>query len=421
MKKLFKALGLVLGSALIIGIAAGQGLAKEKVFKVGVVAPLTGPSARAGQEHKGAVTMAFDEVGNKIGDYTVELVWIDSEGNPEKATRSYEEAILRQRIDAGLLNWHSSVAVALMESAARNRVPHFFGLGGTSTINEKYKKDPERYGYWVGKGWPTPYKTTNAYVEVLENAIKDGKWKPAAKKVAIYGEDTDWGRSYGNGMRDQFKDAGWEVVMESYFQATETDFFPLLSKMRDQGATLVAGTVSNPPSQAAFIKQAREVGLKSMLIVDALGETGDWYTLTKEASDYILDNRPMWTTEAGKKFAADFEKKFGFAPGPAAAGLAYDWTKNFIMVAEETLKAEGELNRKTLYKTAMEKVKNGKMVFPGHVVMKNYKYTDASFPDPEAGAEFFAFPVIQYMGGKGYVIYPEYAKQADIIIPDYAK
>lgn len=74
MKTMLKALGLVLGLALTVVYTPGNGLAKDKVFKVGVVAPLTGPSARAGQEHKGAISMAFEEVGNKIGDYNVELV-----------------------------------------------------------------------------------------------------------------------------------------------------------------------------------------------------------------------------------------------------------------------------------------------------------------------------------------------------------
>lgn len=118
MRQTFAIVKIMLFAAVMSVLATGQGAAADK-FKLGVVAPLTGPSARAGQEHKGAVEMAFEEAGYKIGDYKVELVWIDSEGNPEKATRSYSEAILRQGIQAGLLNWHSSVAVALMEVAAR--------------------------------------------------------------------------------------------------------------------------------------------------------------------------------------------------------------------------------------------------------------------------------------------------------------
>lgn len=416
-----KYLNIFIAIVLLSGICSMAGSAEAETLKLGVVAPLTGPSARVGQEMQGAAQMAFDEVGNTIGKYDVELIWIDSESNPEKALRSYEKAILRQSIDAGLLSWHSSVGVALMESAARNRVPHFFGIGGTATINEKYHKNPERYSYYIGKGWPTPYKTTQGYAEVLEGAIKEGKWSPKAKKIAIFGEDTDWGRSFGNGLRDQFTSAGWEVVMETYFQAAETDFFPLLTKMRDEGVSIMAGTIPHPTSQAAFIKQSREIDMNAILIVDALGETGDWYKLTKDASDFILDNRPMWTTAEGKKFATDFEKRYGFAPGPAAAGLSYDWTKNFILLANETLKAEGKLDRKTLYKTGVEKVRTGKIVFPGHVVMKNYKYTEANFPDCEAGADFFAFPVIQYNKGKGYVIYPDAVKEANLIIPEYAK
>ena len=44
-----------------------------------------------------AATMAFDRVNWKIGDYRVELIKIDDESDPEKGTRAYEEAIVRDK------------------------------------------------------------------------------------------------------------------------------------------------------------------------------------------------------------------------------------------------------------------------------------------------------------------------------------
>jgi len=241
------------------------------------------------------------------------------------------------------------------------------------------------------------------------------------KKVAIFGEDTDWGRSYGNGLTTQFKAAGWDVVSQYYFSAQETDLFPLIAKMRDLDATVVAGTISNPPTQAAFIKQSQEVGLKSLVIVDSLGETGDWYALTKDASNYVLDNRPIWFSEKSKKFAADFEKEYGVYPGPAAAGLAYDWSRNFISMANEALKVHGKLDRKTLFQFFNEKVRTGEFTFKEGIVMEEYKYTPESFPDPVVGGGYFIFPVIQYMNGQGNIVWPDSIKNAQVQIPEVAK
>ena len=52
------------------------------------------------------------------------------------------------------------------------------------------------------------------YIECLENAIADGSFKPDAKTVAIYGEDTDWGRSFGTAIKEQLEEAGWTTVAE---------------------------------------------------------------------------------------------------------------------------------------------------------------------------------------------------------------
>ncbi|MFN8455212.1 MAG: ABC transporter substrate-binding protein [Anaerolineae bacterium] len=255
--------------------AAGE----EKIFKLGVDGPFTGPAARTGEEFKGAAQMAFEKVNYKIGDYKIELVWIDDQSDPEKGTRAYEEAVVQQGIQAGILNWNSSVAVALMEVTAKHKVPHFFGSGATELVNEKFKSDPAKYSYWNFKMWPVPSKLAVNYVTAIEEAISKGTWKPEAKNVAIYGEDTDWGRSFAGGLKEHLQKAGWQVIDEQYFPIEQTEFYPLLNKFKDENATLIAGTSTAAPSLSAFIKQADEVGLKSLIIADGLGWVGEWYNL----------------------------------------------------------------------------------------------------------------------------------------------
>lgn len=127
----------------------------EKVLKVGVLAPFTGPSARVGEEFKYAVTMAFDAINWTVGDTKIEAVWIYGESDPEKATRAYEAAISRDGIHVGLLNWDASEVIPLMDLAAKYQVPHFFAMGTSEDIDIKYLSDA-KYEYWMGKGWPTP-------------------------------------------------------------------------------------------------------------------------------------------------------------------------------------------------------------------------------------------------------------------------
>ncbi len=390
----------------------------EKLFKVGILGPFSGPSARTGKEFKGSANMAFDAINWQIGDYKIEPVWIDSQSDPAKATQAYEQAVVQNKIEAGVLNWHSSVAVACMEVTSKYKIPHFFGFGATEVVNEKFKSNPDKYGYWMFKGWATPEKLSISYVQALENAIDKGIWDPEKKTVAIYGEDTDWGRSFGNAIKGQLEEAGWKTVAEDYFPIDQTEFYPLLNKLKSIDPTILAGTSAAPPSFSAFIKQADEVGLKSLIIADGLGWVGEWYKLTGNSSNYVVDQIPGWATKEGIDFAKNFEERWGMKPSASAGGLAYDGVNFFIAIANGTYEKHGELSNELIYNFVKENVWTGKWSYTDGIVMNEYTATPDTIPDPVVGKGYFIFPVLQYFDGVGKIIFPpEWAEQELVVKP----
>ncbi|MGA9533545.1 MAG: ABC transporter substrate-binding protein [Anaerolineales bacterium] len=398
--------------------AATEVMAADKTFTIGVLGPFTGPSARTGDEFRVSAEMALENIDYKIGDYTIDVVWIDSQSDPEKATRAYEEAIVQDGVEAGVLNWHSSVSVAVMEVTAKHQVPHFFGFGATEVVNEKFNSDPAKYGYWTTKGWPTPVKLSANYVSTLEDAIAAGAWTPEAKTAAIYGEDTDWGRSFGEGIAGQLEDAGWEIVDRQYVPLEQTEFYSVLNKFKDENPALIAGTSTAPPQISAFIKQAQEVGINSVIIADGLGWVGEWYDLTGDASNYVLDQIPGWATDASQQFAADFEERSGLQPSPSSGGLSYDGMNFFIKVLQTTYEDQGELSSAAVYQTVQDKVWTGDLTFTaedGAIVMQEYNFSDP--PDPLIGGDYYTFPVLQYKDGEAVYIWPESIAQSDLMLP----
>jgi branched-chain amino acid transport system substrate-binding protein len=377
-----------------------------EVFKLGVLGPFSGPSARTGDEFKGSVDIAFGDINWQVGPYTIEPVWIDSQSDPAKASQAYEQAVVQDGIQAGILNWHSSVAVSCMEVTAKHQVPHIFGFGATEVVNETFASDPAKYGYWAAKGWPTPAKLSISYVQALEDAIASGNWSPADKTVAIYGEDTDWGHSFGNAIKEQLEAEGWTTVAEEYFSIDQTEFYPLLNKFADLNPAVIAGTSTAAPSMSAFIKQADEVGLSSLIIADGLGWVGEWYDLTGSSSNFVLDQIPGWATDAGKEYATRFEEENGFPPSPSAGGLSYDGSRFFIALANETYDTYGELSSEAIYQFIQDYLWTGEWSFTDGIVMSEYAYPSETAPDPVVGQGYYIFPVLQYMDGEGLVIYP---------------
>jgi branched-chain amino acid transport system substrate-binding protein len=382
------------------------------VFKLGILGPFSGPSARTGDEFKASVNMAFGDIDWQICQYQIEPVWIDSQSDPAKASQAYEQAVVQDGIQAGILNWHSSVAVSAMEVTAKHQVPHFFGFGATEVVNETFASDPDKYGYWMFKGWPTPRKLSISYVQALEDAIAAGTWTPEEKTVAIYGEDTDWGRSLGSAIKEQLEAEGWTTVAEEYFGIDQTEFYPLLNKFVDLNPALIAGTSTAAPAMSAFIKQADEVGLESLIIADGLGWFGEWYDLTGSSSDYVIDQIPGWATAEGQAFAERFEAEQGFPPSPSAGGLSYDGSNFFISVAKAVYRESGELTSEAIYNFVKDNVWTGDWAYTEGIVMNRYEYTPETVPDPVVGKGYYIFPVLQYFDGEGQIIYPpEWAVQ----------
>jgi branched-chain amino acid transport system substrate-binding protein len=375
-------------------------------LKIGVSGPFTGPAALTGTEIKNAVSMAFDAVGSKIGPYTLEPVYIDDQSDPAKGAAAYEQAVVGQDIIAGLGGWHSSVAVAQMEIVAKYKIPHFFAMGATGVVNETFNKDQTKYGYWTTKGWPDPAKLVIGYVQAIEDAIAAGSYKPAEKKVAIYGEDTDWGRSFGKGLKDELTKVGWTVQSEDYFPTTQTDFSAIVSRYKNDNLPLIAGTSTIPASIASFLKAVADSGVKSLVVADGLGWIGDWYKLSGSASDYVVDQIPGFVSEKAKKFATDYEAKYSSKPSPSAAGMTFDFANYFIKIAQDTLASQCELTSATLFKTAQDKVWTGELTYTDGIIMSNYDFASDTIPDPVVGKGHYIFPALQYMGGVGKVVWP---------------
>jgi branched-chain amino acid transport system substrate-binding protein len=421
--RLIKALPLAIITTLVLVIAGcapappsqkpAEPVARaDGVFRLGILGPFTGPSESTGREFTGAATMALDAIDWRIGDFKIEVVWIDSQSDPDLAAQAYERAIVEDGIQAAILNWHSSVAVECMDVAARYQIPHIFPFGATETVNERFHSNPEKYGYWMNKGWPIPAKLTTAYVQAVEDAIADGSWQPEQKTFAICAENTHWGRSFASALKEQLEAEGWAAIAEEYASLDEVDFYPTLNKLRARRVALVAATMSSMPSFAAFINEADEIGLESLINADGLGWAGEWYRMTGKSSNYVIDQIPSWATAEGEESAEAFKARWAVPPSPSAAGLAYDGANMFIQIAEHALTEYGELSSETVYRWAKENLQTGKWSYTDGIVMEEYKYTPDTVPDPIVGKGYYIFPVLQYFDGEGKVIYPpEWAGQ----------
>jgi len=413
------------GGIVVVAVVAAAGYGVYEATKpptptplteliIGVQGPMTGPNAYAGRDFKNAAILALEERGGKISGIPVRLVYIDCESDPEKGVKAYEKAILVDKIHLGMIGWHSSVHLALLEVWAANKFPHFCHYGAAKTILEKIHSNPDYYKWSVAKWWPVPEKLVIGYVDTIFKAIEKGIIVPKTKTFSIYIEDTDWGRSFGESLGAAFEEKGWKRVSFDVGPLDETDHVTMLTKIKGLNPDVIGITFTGAAAVTSLIKQAREVGLRSILICDGVGWVAGWYEMAGKASDYVLDMIPGWASPKAKDFVKRFKEKFGYEPSPSTAGLAYDAARFTFAIVEEVLKRTGGVWDKELG------VEIGRdFAFKEGVLMECYQEDPNDRPDLIVGEHYYIFPVLQYFDGKGVVVWPSAWAEADFTRPPW--
>jgi branched-chain amino acid transport system substrate-binding protein len=384
----------------------GGGGGGSKTFVLGVDAPLTGGNAASGVQIKNAVTLAFDQIDNKIGDYTIKLVYIDDKADPAAGATALQSAISGQHVQAVIGNWNSAVSITQMDVAARNKIPFFFSGGTAGTIDEKYKSDPKKYSYWLGKAFPPTDKDGALYGPALDEWYKaNPSGFCCGKTVAVLAEDTDFGRGYADGAVDALKKLGWDVKGQDFFAIDSTNHLTTLEK--DKGVSVLFGTGTSLQAIGALVNQANQIKMKSLIIANGLGYSDKWYSLTGAASNGVVDQESVPSGAKAKEFADAFKAKFGIDSVASTSGTFYDYARFLQLIMNQALKEHGELTSDSLYQVGYNEVRTGKLVYEDGYIYPGLKYSEETWPAPVDSPTTYHLQIVQYDNGKPVVVYPE--------------
>jgi len=404
---------LVVSSLALLGCASSEDVDSGPI-QIALVAPHSGPNTLIGEEVTNVMSMVLDEREGLVGDREVEIVLVDSASDPATLVANYREVLEDPERDivAGFFNWHSDVALELMDVTADAELPHFFALGATGEINDKFDSDPERYAGHL-KGWPTPTLLGANYVTAIEDSITAGSLElgERGRTVAIYGEDSSWGRGFADGMKASLQEAGWTVVAEDYVDPEGSDYSATAVAFAGAEPRLVAGTIATG-SVYSFVTQVRQEfpeDAQPIFVADGLGWNSDWFQALGDDSNGVVDQIPQFATQAAQDFASAYRDRFGSDPSPSAGGLAYDYA-NFMMDALDVADAAGGVDRESVRDILINEIAAGEMDKTDGILMARYVWNSDSAPDPVVGGDAFTFPVLQYSSGESRVVWPEALK-----------
>jgi len=385
-------------------------------IKIGACGPFSGPAKHTGDAIKQGILMALEDA-RTAGEvpitidgtlHDIDIVWVDSRSAPASAVNAATDAITRQNVKLMIGGWHSSVALALMETEADLNTIHIGHLGASQYIAAKINDDPQRYRGWF-KGWPSPPKLAGLYGAPLKYMRKQGLWQPANNRAAILVEDSAFGRGWGEALMTSLSEAGFDPLPYDVAALDETEFRPLLNKYKSEQVSLVAMTSTGDVAVSNFVRQFKELGIKALLLGHGLRWSSNWYAVTGDASNFVIAMDSAMPIALWQRWwVRRFKAKYGEDPSIPAAGFHYDYTR----MAIRALNTANTFDFNTLTATLSQLSYKGIWNYyqfstePGaHALSANEVMTGHFMKG-------FYLPMVQLFDGQAKIIWPiKYAEQ----------
>ncbi|RRV10149.1 ethanolamine utilization protein EutN [Pseudomonas sp. v388] len=226
----------------------GGAQAAEPPIKVGLVAALSGQSAKSGEALTRGLTMAINEVNAKGGvlGRPLELVRRDDESNPSKGMLAARELIQREKVTVLFGGLDTPVSLAIVPLANQMKIP-FMGIWAAGTkITENGAAD--NYVFRVSA---VDERVDEALVKY---GVDNGMSKPGMILI-----NNPWGESNEAGFKRALEKRGLANAGVERIQDSDLDVVPQLTRLKNAGADTLL-MVGNVGPSAQVVKSLDRMG-----------------------------------------------------------------------------------------------------------------------------------------------------------------
>ncbi|MCQ3001562.1 ABC-type branched-chain amino acid transport system [Pseudomonas savastanoi pv. glycinea] len=226
----------------------GGAQAAEPPIKVGLVAALSGQSAKSGEALTRGLTMAINEVNAKGGvlGRQLELVRRDDESNPSKGMLAARELVQREKVTVLFGGLDTPVSLAIVPLANQMKVP-FMGIWAAGTkITENGAAD--NYVFRV-----------SAVDELVDEALVKYGVDNGMKKPGMILINNPWGESNEAGFKRALEKRGMANAGVERIQDSDLDVVPQLTRLKNAGADTLL-MVGNVGPSAQVVKSLDRMG-----------------------------------------------------------------------------------------------------------------------------------------------------------------
>ena len=239
---------IIASAALALAISTAPAWSQD-TLKLGLVAAMSGQSAKSGEAIVRGLSLALDEInasGGILGK-KVELVVRDDESNPAKGVVAARELVQRENVAAFFGGLDTPVSMAIVPFANQAKVP-FMGVWAAGTPITK-NGAPENYVFRV-----------SAVDELVDIALVDYAIKKyGVKKPGMILINNSWGESNEKGLKAALEAKKIPYASIEKFETNDVDVVPQLTRLKDAGADALF-MVANVAPSSQVVKSLDRMG-----------------------------------------------------------------------------------------------------------------------------------------------------------------
>jgi branched-chain amino acid transport system substrate-binding protein len=264
---------------LLIGAAAAAALftmvpthAADSV-KIGILWPLTGNAAAAGQASKAAAEVAADIVNNahpelgdlplaksaglpNMGGAKLELVFVDHQGNPSLAQQLATRLITQDKVNVLMGAYQSSCSFTATAVAERYGIPFMVGESAAGNITGRGFK-------WVFRGTPIASDYARTYMRFFADIKRQGR---KVDTIAVVNENTDYGTSVADAIVDEAKKADIPVAARIPYIANSSDVSAQVLQLKEKKPDVVI-FISYTADSILYMKTMKNLDYEPPMVI----------------------------------------------------------------------------------------------------------------------------------------------------------
>jgi branched-chain amino acid transport system substrate-binding protein len=318
-------------------------LAQGAKVKIGLMLPYTGTFAALGVAIENGFRLALQEQGGKLGGRDVEIVKVDDESDPAKATDNANRLVTREKVDVLIGTVHSGVAAGMIRVTRESGTLHIIPNAGVGAATGPLcAANVFRTSF---SNWQSGY----AMGVVLSK-------RPKVRNVVTLTWRYAAGEEFVKGFKDGYLKGGGKIAKELWLPFPNVEFQALLTEIAsikpDATYSFFAGG-----GAAKFVRDYDQAGLRKSIplcgpgfltdgILEAAGKAAEGIETTLHYGEGL-------DTPRNKAFRSAYARVFKLQPDVYAV-QGYD-TGLLLLTGMNAVK--GDMGRKKELIAAMSKAK----------------------------------------------------------------